>query len=193
MVNNSVLAGLGIGAALAFVFDPDRGARRRALVRDQLVRGSRKTGEGIDATVRDVANRSRGVAASVRGRFRREATDDRRLAARVRSTLGRHASHPRAMEVDATDGEVTLRGPVLAGEAAAIVTAVEAVPGVRAVRNLLEAHDTAEGIPALQGRGRRPGPRLDILQENWSPATQAVVAAAAIAMGGVLMAIYSRR
>jgi hypothetical protein len=97
------------------------------------------------------------------------------------------------MEVDATNGEVTLRGPVLAGEAAAIVTAVEAIPGVRAVRNLLEVHDTAEGIPALQGRGRRPGPRLDILQENWAPGTQAVVAAAAIAMGGALMAIYSRR
>jgi hypothetical protein len=193
MVNNSVLAGLGIGAALAFVFDPDRGARRRALVRDQLVRGSRKTRDGIDATMRDIGNRSRGVAASVRGRFRREEMDDRRLAARVRSTLGRHASHPRAIEAEATAGEVTLRGPVLTTEVADIVTAVEAVPGVRGVRNLLEAHDTTEGVPALQGRGRRPGPRLDILQENWAPATQTLVAAAAIAMGGALMAIYSRR
>jgi hypothetical protein len=193
MVNNSVLAGLGLGAALAFVFDPDRGARRRALVRDQVVRGSRKTRDGIDATVRDIANRSRGVAATVRGRLTRKETDDRRLAARVRSTLGRQASHPRAIEVDATGDEVTLRGPVLAGETAGIVAAVEAVPGVRAVRNLLEPHDTAEGVPALQGRGRRPGPRLDILQENWAPATQTLVAAAAIAIGGALMAIYSRR
>jgi hypothetical protein len=193
MVNNSVLAGLGIGAALAFVFDPDRGARRRALVRDQLVRASRKTRDGLDATMRDVANRSRGVAASIRGRFRDEYSGDQRLAARVRSSLGRHASHPRAIEVDATGGEVRLQGPVLAAEVADIVAAVEAVPGVRSVRNLLEAHDSAEGIPALQGRGRRPGPRLDILQENWAPATRATVAAAGIVIAGALMAIYSRR
>ena len=192
MVINSVLAGLGFGAALVFAFDPDRGARRRALVRDQVVRGSRKTRDGIDTTVRDIANRSRGVAASVRRRFRREEADDRRFAARVRSTLGRRASHPRAIDVDATGGEVTLRGPVLAGEVTDIMTAVEAVPGVRAVRNVLEAHDSAAGVPALQGRGRRPGPRLDLLQENWAPA-QTLVAAAAIAMGGALMAVYSRR
>jgi hypothetical protein len=117
MVNNSVLAGLGIGAALAFVFDPDRGARRRALVRDQFVRASRKTRDGLDATMRDVANRSRGVAASVRGRLRHGDIDDRRLV----------------------------------------------------------------------------GPRLDILQDNWAPATQTLVATAGIMLGGALMAIYSRR
>jgi hypothetical protein len=193
MVNNSVLAGLGIGAALAFVFDPDRGARRRALARDKIVRASRETRDRLDATIRDVANRSRGVAASVRGRFRHEETDDQRLAARVRSVLGRQASHPRAIEVDATGGEVRLQGPVLAADVSDIIAAVEAVPGVRSVRNLLETHDSAEGIPALQGGGRRPGTRLDILQENWAPATRAMVAAAGIVVGGALMAIYSRR
>jgi hypothetical protein len=193
MVNSSVLAGLGFGAALAFVFDPDRGARRRALVRDQFVRASRKTRDGLDATMRDVGNRSRGVAASVRGRLRHGDIDDRRLVARVRSVLGRHASHPRAIEVDAIGGEVRLHGPVLAGDVADIVGAVEAVPGVRSVRNLLETHDSAEGVPALQGRRRRPGPRLDILQDNWAPATQTLVAAAGIMIGGALMAIYSRR
>jgi osmotically-inducible protein OsmY len=193
MVNNSVLAGLGIGAALAFVFDPDRGARRRALARDQIVRASRKTRDGLDATIRDVANRSRGVAASVRGRFRHEETDDQRLAARVRSVLGRYSSHPRAIEVDVMEGEVGLRGPILAGEAAAVIAAVEGVRGVRGVRNLLETHNSTEGIPALQGGARRPGARLDVLQDNWAPATQTLVAAAGIMIGSALMTLYSRR
>jgi hypothetical protein len=32
--------GIGLGTALMYMFDPDRGWRRRALVRDQLVNGS---------------------------------------------------------------------------------------------------------------------------------------------------------
>jgi BON domain len=193
MVNNGVLAGLGLGAALAFLLDPDRGPRRRALVRDRIVRGSRKTRDGFDATLRDMANRSRGIAAATRGRFTREAADDRRLVARVRSTLGRRASHPRAIEVDANGGEVTLRGPVLATEAGDVVAAAASVRGVSSVRNELEPHESAEGISALQGKGRRTGPALDILQRNWAPATQALVAAAGIAVGGALLGIYSRR
>jgi len=36
----------------------------------------------------------------------------------VCATLGRLCSHPRALDVDVRDGEVTLRGPILAADVA---------------------------------------------------------------------------
>jgi len=42
------LYGAGIGAGLMYVFDPERGRRRRALARDQIVRTWRSTDDLID-------------------------------------------------------------------------------------------------------------------------------------------------
>ena len=57
----NLLVGAGLGAAHAFVLDPSTGNRRRALLRDQLARASRKTRSGLGATTKDVANRTRGM------------------------------------------------------------------------------------------------------------------------------------
>ena len=188
MNTGNLLAGAGLGAALAFMLDPNTGTRRRALVRDQLVRAGRKTRDGLDATARDLANRSRGVTASTRSRFSREFVDDERLRDRVRAKLGRVCSHPRAIDVQVEHGHVTLRGPILAGEVTNVLSTISNVRGVSSVDNELESHDSSEGIPSLQGRGHIGGPRLDVLQRNWAPATQALVAAAGIAATGVWLA-----
>jgi hypothetical protein len=104
------------------------------------------------------------------------------------------SSHPRAIEVEARNGEVTLSGPILAREAANVVSTIESVPGVRRVIDRLERHETADGIPSLQGEGTAPGHRLDIFQSNWAPATQALVAAAGLAAtGACVAAMRSRR
>src|SRR4051794_29510197 len=99
MNRNALLAGAGLGALLMFVADPDRGARRRALIRDKAVRGARVSGRVLAAKVTDLGNRSRGVAASAWGSIRPESIDDRRLVGRVRAALGRTCSHPRAIDV----------------------------------------------------------------------------------------------
>jgi gas vesicle protein len=183
MMSRDIWLGIGIGALAAFVADPRAGRRRRALARDQLVRASRKTRDALDATAHDLANRTSGMMATTRGRWTNQPADDRRLAERVRAALGRVCSHPHAIDVEATDGRVTLRGPILASEG---------VRGVASVANALEAHDSAEGIPALQGEGRIAGPSLDILQRNWAPATQALVTAG-LAATGICIAAYARR
>jgi hypothetical protein len=58
-----VVIGATMGSALMFMMDPDRGSRRRALVRDKATSTVRKTRNGLGATGRDIANRAVGVAA----------------------------------------------------------------------------------------------------------------------------------
>lgn len=180
MNTRSLLIGAAAGSALTFMLDPNGGGRRRALVRDQAIRATRKTRDGLDATARDIANRAGGIAAATQGRWSGDQVSDDTLIARVRAKLGRVCSHAHAIQVDAQDGHVTLRGPVLASELPAVISAAEAVRGVVGVHSELESHDTGDGIPALQGQGRRAGPSLDLLQSNWAPATWAIVSAAAL-------------
>ena len=193
MVTRDVLVGMGIGALLLFIADPRAGRRRRALATDQLVRASRKTRDALDATARDVANRTTGIVAAARARWTDERVDDRQLLERVRAKLGRACSHPRAIDVDVADGTVTLRGPILANEIDTILTTVRGVRGVVGVTNALEPYESAEGVPALQGQGSIADPELDILQRHWAPATQALVTAAGLAATAVCMAAYARR
>jgi hypothetical protein len=192
MDNRSLLSGMAIGAALALAFDSSQGNRRRALLRDKMIRGTRRTREALDATLRDVRNRAHGIAAATRSHLQHEEVDDNRLGKRVRAKLGRVCSHPRAIDVYVHDGEVTLIGPVLAEEVRDLLSAAASVRGVHAVVNELEPHESPEGVPSLQGEGRVAGVSFDFLQSNWAPATRALVGAAALAAGGLAIA-YARR
>lgn len=187
----STMLGAGMGAAVMFLLDPARGARRRALVRDQLTRAAHKSRDAYGATRRDLGNRLYGAMTQVQGRFREDAADDRTIERRVRAALGRVCSHPRAIRVTAFDGAVSLSGDVLADEQRAIETAVRGVRGVRDVTNSLSAHAGAEGIPALQGRSSRPDHWFTWMRGSWSPTAKAVAAAGAAA--SLLAAAAARR
>jgi uncharacterized membrane protein len=80
--------------------------------------------------------------------------DNRVLTARVRERLGRAVSHPGAIVVMAYNGHVRLAGDVLAHEREALLQTVRVVPGVHEVEDRLDAHETATGVPSLQGRGK---------------------------------------
>ncbi len=129
----ALLAGVAIGAGTMFLLDPDRGGRRRALIRAK--------------------------AANLRGILAPGSPDARQLIERVRAELGRVVSHPRAIDVSVLhDGCVGLTGPVLTTEADAVLGAIARVRGVARVEDNLERHATAENVPALQGG--HGGPRL---------------------------------
>ena len=57
----AAIGGLGVGAALMYLFDPDRGNQRRALIRDKAVKYNRETREAIEAKAKDLSNRAKGV------------------------------------------------------------------------------------------------------------------------------------
>ena len=151
-----LLSGAVMGASLMYLLDPERGARRRGLVRDQVTRAGHRLGEGLDATARDVRNRAKGTAAEVKSRLHRDVVDDEVLDERVRSAVGRVVSHPRAITTTLSQGRVTLEGQVLEDELDALLDTVKRVRGVSEVVNNLEMHRDPSGVPALQGgRGSR--------------------------------------
>jgi hypothetical protein len=188
MNKRSLLSGMAIGAALAFALDPARGARRRAMVGDLVVRATRITGGAIDAMVREMSSRARSAAALIRP----EPVDEATVLAQLRTRLGRVCSHPRAIDLDMERGEVTLRGPVLGDEVAPVLKAAAGVAGVRAVINELETYESSEGVSALQGRGQVARSRVPLRAAGRPMAGRAAVGVAALAAGGLAMA-YARR
>lgn len=173
-----VVAGGCAGAAVAYLLDPQRGHTRRAHLRDQASHATHELQDGLGVLARDAGNRGRGVVAGARYRIRGGSADDRVLHERVRAELGRHVTHPHAVEISVDDGTVTLAGDVLAGEAERAQRGIRHIPGIRRVEPSWSVHRDASEVPRLQGgRPRRAAPEL--LQEHWAPTTRLLVGAAA--------------
>lgn len=169
------LTGMGMGACLMYLADPNLGKRRRALVRDKITKWSRRLGGTINATACDVSNRVIGITAEMQALFQGDKTDSPdRLQARIRSKMGRYLSHPSALHVEVCDaGRVILQGPILQAEVDDLLSVVAAVRGVKIIENHLDVHRTPEDIPELQGsieRQSRP--------TQWPPATRLLAGSA---------------
>jgi BON domain len=141
-----LVGGLGLGAALMYVLDPERGKRRRALVRDKALSGAHEAGERIAARSRDLSNRARGVAANLESRKKSLEPYDRVLEERVRAEMGRAVARPSSVEVTADAGRIWLTGAVQTGEVDDLLSTVRGVPGVKDVENRLEVYETAEEV-----------------------------------------------
>lgn len=178
----------GIGAGLMFLLDPNTGARRRGLLRDQFVHVSRKSGDGVRKLGRDLRNRASGIASAVRSVGRQEPVHDAALTDQIRSQMGRAVSHPRAVHVTAQNGKVTLTGDILKSELNRLLRTVAKVPGVHEIDNRMNTHQEAGDVRSLQGGSRKTGSRFPLFQSNWSPTTQFVstCVGAGIAASGLL-------
>lgn len=186
----SLLVGAGAGAGLMYLLDPELGNRRRARVRDQLVRARHLTGGAVDATSRDVRNRARGVVAELRSRLIPGDVSDDVLHERVRARLGQIVRYARSITTTVETGRVTLRGPALTADVSRIVRRIGQVPGVREVDNRLESHAEAGAVPGLEAaRGASPGGEvLDLTPGVLSP-----TARLATRVGGALLALWGLR
>lgn len=131
--------GVGLGAGLMYVLDPDRGRRRRALLRDKALHYAGEARITLGKRGRDIGNRARGLLAGAGSHLRcGEEVSDGVLAERVRSKMGRAVSEPGDVEVAVSEGRVTLRGIVPAGEAERLLRCVSKARGVLAVENQLK-------------------------------------------------------
>ena len=182
------LGGIGLGAGLMYIFDPDRGRRRRATARDAAHHIVNAFDDAVGKTSRDLSNRAQGLVAELDSIFRCEEADDDVVAERVRSKLGRAVSHPHAIHVAVNQGRVTLSGQILASEVDQLLKRVWSVRGVTGVENRLEAHEQAGGVSSLQGGTPHPGETPELMQSNWSPAIRFLAG-----IGGGALALYGAR
>lgn len=176
------LGGLAVGAALAWALDPQRGPRRRSLLKDKAVHAAREATEAVEASARDFAHRGRGLAAEVshrvsdyRERQRGQQTADEVIGSRVRAKLGHVCSHPGAIEVSCQEGRVEVHGPILSAEAARVLRALWSVRGVREIVDYLTRFDSPEHVPALQGGSEHR-------YESWAPSKRAAAGVAGVGL-----------
>lgn len=78
-----LLLALALGATSAFLFDPQQGRRRRALLRDKVTRTVNEGREFTDAAMKDLRHRAQGISVRARS-WRAGATADDIVAAAYR-------------------------------------------------------------------------------------------------------------
>jgi osmotically-inducible protein OsmY len=180
------LKGIGVGAVAMYFFDPERGTRRRALVRDKAVHTANQLGKTYDSASRDLTNRAGGLVAELQSLFSIETPTDMRVVERVRARIGHVLAHPSKVNVSARYGVVTLSGSVLVSEVPTLLQCVTGTRGVVGVRNELMASRVSGADPENMGEvvvmTRQNAPL------HWSPATRLVAGTA----GGAI-AFYGKR
>lgn len=152
------------GAGLTWAFDADNGRRRRALIKDKSQRAWNVLSDGVSVGFWDLRHILEGRVAELRATARHDRAGDRVVRARMRAVLGRHVSHPHALEIEVEDGMARLHGPILRHEVDPMLDALLSVRGVRGLENHLEVYDEPGSLPALQGGFQRQ-PRT-----GWRPA-----------------------
>ena len=176
------IVGAGVGAGVMYLCDPARGRGRRARIREAGTHVVHQAQTIAGKTARDVEHRLGGTVVRARRLLLRDSVPpDGVLIERVRARLGRLVSHPGALKVTATNGTVTLSGPVFAGEVEQLVTGVAAVAGVKAIDNQLQAHEVAAHVSALQGPGPRHVPSRSE-RFRWTPAARFVAGIAGLTL-----------
>lgn len=151
-------AGLAAGTVAMYYLDKQSGARRRALVRDKFVAAGHDAAGIAEAAVKRASDYAKGIIAT-RKLDRTgggEPESDQQLHDRIRTRLGRVVSHPKWVQVEVNQGNVSLQGHVLTRELNGLLGEIEEMAGVRAVINDLICHDTAQGVSELQGNIDQP-------------------------------------
>ena len=129
---------VGLGALIAYFFDPDNGRRRRVLARDRAPALLRRSSE---RAARAVTSEVKATKAKVTHRKEAEKPqpDDVTLARKVETEIFRDAEVPKGqINVNAENGKVVLRGEVDSPELIEdLVEKARNVQGVQEVESLL--------------------------------------------------------
>jgi osmotically-inducible protein OsmY len=157
----SLMAGLGAG--LMYLFDPERGERRRATLREKCLGAMRQVGDAVSSVrgaYRDLSDRPHGLLAGAKHWLRGDEVDDETLVARVRSQLGHAISQPSSIEVSAGKGAVILNGSIPTDELNDLITCVTRVRGVKEVESHLKVMNPSSSGASVGARsGRENGRR----------------------------------
>lgn len=102
-----------VGAGIAYLFDPDRGRTRRAMLADQAAARARDASETVKAKAEYQKGVAKGVVHEVADSLREERVyDDETLLQKVRSEALGYWPDAGDVEVDISDGMVRVSGSV---------------------------------------------------------------------------------
>jgi uncharacterized membrane protein len=184
-----LLTTIGVGAGIAYFFDPQQGDRRRALLRDKANSLVDRMDDSIYATVEDTRNKTRGVLSEWTAKLSNQDNPDWVLGERVRSALGRLTPHSRSVKVRADEGQIHLSGSILKEEKDAILKAASRTRGVREVIDELQVFYSPEEMSAFQDASSSESQAVPAWgQQNLSPATRLLSS-----VGGSLLTLYGLR
>jgi osmotically-inducible protein OsmY len=145
----------GIGAALAYFFDPQNGARRRNTTRDRALAFFRQSGRKAERAGRTAGSKAYGLKQKATHLREEEKPqpDDVTLARKVETEIFRPADAPKGqVDINVENGVVFLRGEVERPELSEdLESRARKVQGVREVENLL--HTPGSPSPT-QGKPR---------------------------------------
>jgi osmotically-inducible protein OsmY len=141
----------GLGAALTYFFDPQSGARRRAMTRDRALAFFRQRGRQLDRAAGSVQAEAQGLVQKAEHLTAREKLadpNDASLAHKVETVIFSDPDVPKGqIDVNAEDGVVFLRGEV---ENEKLIQDLEertrSVQGVKGVENLLHVSGQEAGM-----------------------------------------------
>jgi osmotically-inducible protein OsmY len=107
--------------------------------------------KSLAPSVATAPSRARGMPPDDRTGEREESTlapprTDEQLRERIRARIGRTIANPQAIQVEVTDGCVTLRGQVQARDSVLLMTEVEIAAGVKSVTNELDIQGSLDEI-----------------------------------------------
>jgi uncharacterized membrane protein len=184
-----LLTTIGVGAGIAYFFDPQQGDRRRALLRDKANSLVNRMDDSIYATVEDTRNKTRGVLSEWTAKLSNQDNPDWVLGERVRGALGRLTPHSRSVKVRADEGQIHLSGSILKEEKDAILKAASRTRGVREVIDELQVFYSPEEMSAFQDASSSESQAVPAWgQQNLSPATRLLSS-----VGGSLLTLYGLR
>ena len=143
------LRGLVLGAAMAYLFDPQNGRGRRAKLVDRSGRFVRRLGRFTARRSRYAKGQLQGLAAPLQQDDEPRAIDDGTVLQRIRSEALRDVGVSTTdVDVTVADGVASLRGEVASASLVDdLVDRVRLVPGVRDVDAMIRVGAGAEEHP----------------------------------------------
>ncbi len=130
--------GFLVGAGAMWLLDPEVGARRRARLAGQAGEASQGVRRATEGMPIPMMGRRRGGEPGGGPPRREGGSADPELATRVTNAVRMTVGDQAAVEIDAQDGVVILRGRASESQAAALRERVRAVSGVREVSDRLD-------------------------------------------------------
>ncbi|MGH2441783.1 MAG: BON domain-containing protein [Chloroflexota bacterium] len=139
------LMGSALGAFVAFMGDPSRGARRRAILRDKTLSLFGKGSHRAETSLERAAGKAHGILHEKLGLAHdNDNPDDKTLTARIESELFKNPETSREnINIDVAEGIVYLRGELpKQSEIDALVVEVRGFRNVKGVENYLHLPGT---------------------------------------------------